>query len=124
MGSDDDESASVRIAIHALSESEAEVEEEEEEEVLYAASFADDGMAERFVRYQTARWVLYSLLLLPAWGLGLLMLLCLPLRLRRCRVHTRSRQLHLTPHAIVYKVCTALHCALSLSLSQVSIQQF
>lgn len=106
MGSNDE---AVQISIHALerhllaaSASKFEEEEEEGETVLYTASFEE--MEERFVQYQTARWVLYSLLLILAWGIGLLMLLYLPLRIHICRKEFRSKKLYLTPDAIVYKV--------------------
>ncbi|XP_021912496.1 uncharacterized protein LOC110826203 isoform X2 [Carica papaya] len=73
----------------------------ENEAVLYAASFQD--MEENFVKYQTAQWVLYSLLLMLAWGIGLFMLLYLPVRRYILRKDIRSRKLYLTQHAIVYK---------------------
>lgn len=74
----------------------------EDERVLYTASFEE--MEEKFVEYQTAKWVLYSLLLILAWGLGLLMLLYLPIRRYVLRKDVRSRKLYLTPDSIVYKV--------------------
>lgn len=86
-------------------------ESSEEETVLYDASFGLEGggeLEEKVVRYEAALWALYSLLLLPAWGLGLLMLLCLPLRVHVSRIHFRSRRLSLTPDAILYQVCLLL----------------
>ena len=79
---------------------------EEDEAVLYAASFRE--MEQNFVKYQTVQWVLHSLLLILAWGIGLLMLLYLPLRRFILRKDIRSRTLYLTPNAIVYKatLCT------------------
>uniref|UniRef100_A0A1D1Z4M2 12S seed storage globulin 1 n=1 Tax=Anthurium amnicola TaxID=1678845 RepID=A0A1D1Z4M2_9ARAE len=76
--------------------------EGDEEAVLYTASFEE--MEDNFVRYQTAQWVLYSLLLILAWGIGLLMLLYVPVRRYVLRRDFRSRRLYLTPNAIVYKV--------------------
>ncbi|KAK4342352.1 hypothetical protein RND71_038168 [Anisodus tanguticus] len=76
--------------------------EEFEEAVIYTASFKETE--DNFVKYQTARWVLYSLLLLLAWGIGLIMLLYLPLRRYILRKDIRSRKLYVTPNAIVYKV--------------------
>ncbi|CAA7395602.1 unnamed protein product [Spirodela intermedia] len=75
---------------------------DEEETVLCSASFED--MEDSFLRYQTALWVLYSLLLILAWGIGLLMLLYAPIRRYVMRREFRSRKLYLTPNAIVYKV--------------------
>ncbi|CAK8532074.1 unnamed protein product [Lathyrus sativus] len=75
---------------------------EEDEEVLYSASFKETE--ENFVKYQTVQWVLYSLLLILAWGIGLLMLLYIPIRRFILRNDIRSRTLYLTPNAIVYKV--------------------
>lgn len=74
----------------------------EDETVLYTASFKE--MEDNFVKYQTAQWVLYSLLLILAWGIGLFMLLYLPVRRHILRKDIRSRRLYVTPNAIVYKV--------------------
>lgn len=76
--------------------------ESNDDTVLYTASFED--MEEKFVKYKTAQWVMYSLLLILAWGVGLFMLLYLPVRRYILRKDIRSRNLYLTPHAIVYKV--------------------
>ncbi|XP_052182895.1 uncharacterized protein LOC127795329 [Diospyros lotus] len=75
---------------------------EDEDAVLFEASFQD--AEENFVKYQTAQWVLYSLLLILAWGIGLFMLVYLPVRRYILRKDIRSRKLYLTPNAIVYKV--------------------
>jgi len=80
--------------------------EENEETVLYAASFQE--MEKNFIKYQTVQWVLYSLLLILAWGIGLLMLLYVPVRRFILRRDIRSRSLYLTPNAIVYKVIFSL----------------
>ncbi|XP_054805916.1 uncharacterized protein LOC129308659 [Prosopis cineraria] len=79
-----------------------ESEAKDDETILYTASFEE--MEENFVKHQTAQWVLYSLLLILAWGIGLLMLLYLPVRRYILRKDIRSRKLFLTPNAIVYKV--------------------
>ncbi|KAL6846982.1 hypothetical protein ACP4OV_022835 [Aristida adscensionis] len=71
-------------------------------EVLYDASFGE--MEDSFVKYQIAHWILLSILLILAWGVGILMLLYLPIRIYVCRKGFRSRKLYLTPHAVVYKV--------------------
>ncbi|XP_021756696.1 uncharacterized protein LOC110721807 [Chenopodium quinoa] len=76
--------------------------EEDDSTVIYAASF--DEMEENFVKYQTAQWVLYSLVSILAWGIGLLMLLYVPVRRFILRKDIRSRKLYVTPDAIVYKV--------------------
>lgn len=73
-----------------------------EDEVLYDASFAE--MEDNFVKYQIAQWTLLSLLLIVAWGVGVLMLLYLPIGVYVCRRDFRSRKLYLTPHAVIYKV--------------------
>ncbi|KAG8373860.1 hypothetical protein BUALT_Bualt11G0069100 [Buddleja alternifolia] len=77
-------------------------DEEEEEPVLFTASFGE--AEEKFVKFQTARWILYSLLLILAWGIGIFMLIYLPLRRYILRKDIRSRKLYLTPNSIVYKV--------------------
>ncbi|WVZ90907.1 hypothetical protein U9M48_037161 [Paspalum notatum var. saurae] len=73
-----------------------------EDEVLHDASFAE--MEDNFVKYQIAQWILLSVLLILAWGVGVLMLLYLPIRIYVCRRDFRSRKLYLTQHAVVYKV--------------------
>ncbi|CAI9100781.1 OLC1v1037953C4 [Oldenlandia corymbosa var. corymbosa] len=75
---------------------------DEEDLVLYAASFEE--AEENFVKYQTAVWVLYSLLLILAWGIGIVMLLYLPIRRHILLKDFRSRKLYVTSNAIVYKV--------------------
>lgn len=81
-------------------------ENEGNEEVLYAASFQE--MEKNFIKYQTVQWILYSLLLILAWGIGLLMLLYVPVRRFILRKDIRSRSLFLTSNAIVYKVIFSL----------------
>lgn len=76
--------------------------EAEDETVLYTASFGETE--ENFVEYQTSRWVLYSLLLILAWGIGFFMLLYVPVRRYILRQDIRSRKLYVTPNAVVYKV--------------------
>lgn len=79
-----------------------EYSEVDEDTILYTASF--DEMEDNYVKYQTAQWILYSLLLVLAWGIGVLMLLYLPVRRYVLRKDFRSRKLYVTPNAIVYKV--------------------
>ncbi|KAL6974641.1 hypothetical protein U1Q18_028824 [Sarracenia purpurea var. burkii] len=76
--------------------------EPEDETILYTASFEETE--ENFVKYQTAQWVFYSLLLILVWGIGLFMLLYVPVRRYILRKDIRSRKLYVTPDAIVYKV--------------------
>ncbi|CAK9159539.1 unnamed protein product [Ilex paraguariensis] len=76
--------------------------DDDDEPVLYTATFEETE--ENFVKYQTVLWVMYSLLLTLAWGIGLFMLLYLPLRRYILRRDIRSRKLYVTPKAIVYKV--------------------
>jgi len=58
----------------------SEIDEEAElsHKVLHRASF--DELARNYVQCDTIIWVLRSLLLVLAWGVGLLMLLYLPVR--------------------------------------------
>ncbi|XP_042483124.1 uncharacterized protein LOC122063490 isoform X2 [Macadamia integrifolia] len=72
------------------------------ETVLYSASFQE--LEDNYVKYQTALWILYSLPLILAWGIGLFMLLYIPVRRYILRKDIRSRRLYVTPNAIVYKV--------------------
>lgn len=77
-------------------------DKEGDEPILYDAPFEE--MEHNYVKYQTALWVLYSLLLILAWGIGLLMLLYLPVRRYVLRKDFQSRRLYVTPNSIVYKV--------------------
>lgn len=79
-----------------------EYNETDDDSVLYHGSFEE--MEDNFMKYQTAQWILYSILLILAWGIGILMLLYLPIRIYVCRKDFRSRKLYLTSNAIVYKV--------------------
>jgi len=89
-------------------------EEDDETEVLYTASFQE--MEDNFVKYQTVLWMLYSLLFVLAWGIGLLMFLYLPVRRYILRKDIRSRKLYVAPNSIVYKVswCFSYFCLLIL----------
>ncbi|XP_074269298.1 uncharacterized protein LOC141592495 isoform X2 [Silene latifolia] len=78
------------------------IDDDRETPILYTASFLD--MEEDFLKYYTSKWLLYSLLLVLAWGIGFFMLLYLPVRRFVLRRDIRSRMLYLTPNAIVYKV--------------------
>ncbi|KAK7354570.1 hypothetical protein VNO80_20035 [Phaseolus coccineus] len=90
------------VEIERLEKSLLEENERDAEAVLYAASFRE--MEQSFIKYQTLQWVLYSVLLILAWGIGFLMLLYLPVRRFILRKDIRSRTLYLTPNTIVYKV--------------------
>lgn len=79
-----------------------ESREANDETILYDASFEESE--DNYVKYQTAQWVLYSLLLILAWGIGALMLLYLPIRRYILQKDFQSRKLYVTPDAIVYKV--------------------
>ena len=70
--------------------------------ILYRACFLCNE--EGTIGYESIRWLILSLALVPAWGIGLLMLLYLPLRRIVVRHDLRSRRLYVTPYAIVYKV--------------------
>ncbi|PKI75347.1 hypothetical protein CRG98_004231 [Punica granatum] len=104
MGSGDDEVVEIDSLEKGLlvHDGSGESPESKEDPVLYAATFQE--MEDDFVKYQTAQWVLYSLLFILVWGIGLFMLLYLPVRRYILRKDIRSRKLYLTPNAIVYKV--------------------
>ncbi|XP_038879986.1 uncharacterized protein LOC120071681 isoform X2 [Benincasa hispida] len=77
MGSDEEVVEISSLERGLLSECSSDLEPESDDEpVLFTASFQE--MEDKFVKYHTAQWVLYSLLLILAWGIGLLMLLYLP----------------------------------------------
>lgn len=103
MGSDEEVVEISSLERGLLSECSSDMEHESDDEpVLFAASFQE--MEDNFVKYHTAQWVLYSLLLILAWGIGLLMLLYLPVRRYILRKDIQSKKLYLTPNSIIYKV--------------------
>ncbi|KAL4563739.1 hypothetical protein LXL04_027784 [Taraxacum kok-saghyz] len=76
--------------------------EDDDEPILYSASFEE--AEDDFMKLKTTQWILYSLLLILAWGFGLLMFLYIPVRRYILRRMIRSRKLYVTPNSIVYKV--------------------
>lgn len=70
--------------------------------ILYAASFED--LARNYIQYDTIIWVLISLLLVLAWGVGIIMLLYIPIRRYVLQKDFSSRRLYITSNEIVYKV--------------------
>ncbi|XP_038975639.1 uncharacterized protein LOC103696497 isoform X3 [Phoenix dactylifera] len=100
------------ISLHERSESDellladpvSEIDDEEAEisgKVLYRASFEE--LAKNHVQCDTIIWVLISLLLVLAWGVGVVMLLYLPVRRYVLQKDISSRKLYVTPNKIVYK---------------------
>ncbi|KAF9680363.1 hypothetical protein SADUNF_Sadunf06G0113400 [Salix dunnii] len=102
MGTGGDEVGEIESLEKGLLSPNKETTEVEDDPVLYTASFQE--MEEKYVKYQTAQWVMYSLLLVLAWGIGIFMLLYVPVRRYISRKDIKSRQLYLTPNSIVYKV--------------------
>eukprot|EP00262_Sarcandra_glabra_P007616 TRINITY_DN20502_c0_g1_i1.p1 TRINITY_DN20502_c0_g1~~TRINITY_DN20502_c0_g1_i1.p1 ORF type:complete len:283 (+),score=37.14 TRINITY_DN20502_c0_g1_i1:132-980(+) len=90
---------------HLLADPVSELDCEEAEvsgKILYRASFED--LSRSHVQCDTVIWVLISLLLILAWGVGIIMLLYLPVRRFVIRKDISSRKLYVTPSEIVYKV--------------------
>ncbi|XP_023764388.1 uncharacterized protein LOC111912884 isoform X1 [Lactuca sativa] len=71
-------------------------------EILYSASFEE--FASSIVMYDTIIWISISLILVLAWGVGVIMLLYLPMRCYVLSKDISSRQLYVTPSEVVYKV--------------------
>ncbi|KAI3449173.1 hypothetical protein Pfo_005838 [Paulownia fortunei] len=84
--------------------SELDVDEEADDplQVLYTASFEE--LASKNVQYDTIIWLSISLLLVLAWGIGIVMLLYLPYRRYVLQKDIASRKLYVTSEEIVYKV--------------------
>ncbi|KAF5811655.1 hypothetical protein HanXRQr2_Chr04g0183871 [Helianthus annuus] len=70
--------------------------------ILYTASFEE--FASSILTYDTIIWVSISLLLVLAWGVGVIMLLYLPMRRYVLSKELCSRELYVTPFEVVYKV--------------------
>ncbi|KAL5166996.1 hypothetical protein HKD37_18G051834 [Glycine soja] len=98
------ESRSLKDQILAYSGSELSDDEQEGclEQILYSASFEEH--ARNCVKYDTVIWLAISLLLVLAWGIGLLMLLYLPIRRYVLQKDLSSRRLYVTRTEVVYKV--------------------
>ncbi|KAI5069995.1 hypothetical protein GOP47_0014338 [Adiantum capillus-veneris] len=77
------------------------VENADSGKILHTATFSD--FEERFVNYETLQWIVISLLLIPAWGVGVVLLLYTPIRRYIMRRDFRLRKLYVTSDAIVYK---------------------
>ncbi|KAI9109913.1 hypothetical protein K1719_018954 [Acacia pycnantha] len=77
-------------------------DEDSVEQIIYTASFQE--LARNNIQYDTVIWLSVSLLLVLAWGVGLIMLLYLPLRRYVLQKDLSSRELYVTPNEIVYKV--------------------
>ncbi|XP_052192803.1 uncharacterized protein LOC127801594 isoform X2 [Diospyros lotus] len=88
----------------------SEVEDQDSdtsEQILYTASFKE--LAAKNVQYDTIIWLSMSILLVLAWGIGIIMLLYLPFKRYVLRKDILSRKLHITPNEIVYKVSRPSH---------------
>ncbi|PRQ57875.1 hypothetical protein RchiOBHm_Chr1g0353101 [Rosa chinensis] len=72
------------------------------EPILYSASFEE--LAKNIVKYDTVIWFSISLMLVLAWGVGIIMLLYLPFKRYILQKDISSRKLYVTPSEIVYKV--------------------
>jgi len=85
-------------------------DEEEEADaaarVVYRASFQE--LMPNYLPYDTIIWALISLLLVLAWGIGMLLLLYLPYKRYVLKRDILSRQLFVTENKIVYKVLVVL----------------
>ncbi|XP_073026835.1 uncharacterized protein [Primulina eburnea] len=84
--------------------SELEIDEEVDThlQVLYTASFEE--LASKNVNYDTIIWLSISLLLVIAWGIGIIMFLYLPFKRYVLQKDIGSRKLYVTSKEIVYKV--------------------
>ncbi|CAA0813604.1 Unknown protein [Striga hermonthica] len=70
--------------------------------VLYTASFNE--LASKNVQYDTIIWLSISVLLVLAWGVGIIFLLYLPYRRYVLQKDIASRKLYATTEELVYKV--------------------
>jgi hypothetical protein len=82
-------------------EAESGEEAEASSKVLYRASFQE--LMPNYLQYDTIIWAVISLLLVLAWGVGLLMLLYLPYKRYVLKKDIFSRKLYVTENKIVYK---------------------
>ncbi|CAL4968014.1 unnamed protein product [Urochloa decumbens] len=90
-----------RLAEDVVPESGDAEEAESTARVLYRASFQE--LMPGYLQYDTIIWAAISLLLVLAWGIGLLLLLYLPYKRYVLKRDIVSRQLYVTENNIVYK---------------------
>ncbi|KAL5574211.1 hypothetical protein UlMin_023808 [Ulmus minor] len=72
------------------------------EQILYTASFEE--LAKNVIQNDTIIWLSISLLLVLAWGFGIIMLLYLPVGRYILQKDIFSHKLYVTPNEIVYKL--------------------
>lgn len=86
--------------------SETDGDEDDDEavsrQILYVASFEE--FASSILMYDTIIWISISLVLVLAWGVGVIMLLYLPMRCYVLSKDLGSRELYVTSSEVVYKV--------------------
>lgn len=105
MGSLDEIPEGDYVEARLLTDPVSQTEDEESGEfgrIVYQASFEE--MENSYVNYDTVQWILISLVLILVYGVGLLMLLYVPIRRYVVRQDIRTRKLYVTTNAIVYKV--------------------
>ncbi|XAR63112.1 hypothetical protein NMG60_11022942 [Bertholletia excelsa] len=85
-----------------VSECSEDEEADASEQIVYAASFTE--LAAKYLQYDTIIWVSISLLLVLAWGVGIIMLFYLPIKRYVLQKDISSRKLYITPNEIIYKV--------------------
>uniref|UniRef100_A0A7C9ALH1 DUF7642 domain-containing protein n=1 Tax=Opuntia streptacantha TaxID=393608 RepID=A0A7C9ALH1_OPUST len=83
-------------------EADGDEEKDDSSHIVYMASF--DELAEKYLQYDTIIWLSISLLLVLAWGVGVIMLLYLPYKRYVLWKAVCSRKLYVTPAEIIYKV--------------------
>ncbi|CAA3021410.1 uncharacterized protein LOC111410329 [Olea europaea subsp. europaea] len=96
------ESAKDLLLSDPVSELDGDEEADIPSQILYTASFEE--LASKNIQYDTIIWVSISLLLVLAWGIGIIMLLYLPFRRWVIKKDIASRELYVTSKEIVYKV--------------------
>lgn len=107
MGSLEDIPEGDYVEAQLLTDPVSQTEDEESGDfgrILYRGSFSE--MEDSYVNYDTVQWILISLLLILVYGVGLLMLLYVPIRRYVVRQDICTRKLYVTANAIVYKVCS------------------
>ncbi|GJX35517.1 tRNA (guanine(26)-N(2))-dimethyltransferase [Tanacetum coccineum] len=82
--------------------SELDGDEDRDVSILHTATFEE--FASSIVMYDTIIWVSVSLLLVLAWGVGVILLLYLPMRRYVLSKDLSARELYVTPSEVVYKI--------------------
>jgi len=81
--------------------------EYEHGKILYQTNFSH--REEQYVKYKSMKFFLACLIMIPFYGIGILMLIYLPVYAYIARRDIRSRRLYITTESVVYRTAPPVH---------------